>query len=289
MKKLMMIICAAALALPSLADRDVATLRAEARAAYTNGTYDAYCAAMTPAEWRAIADDVLSVASTNAQAAYARWCRVPTLGFAPDAIAAEYDQRFADAGAGPMPPWVYTKWPKATEAWIAAPTNAAEVARKSATIALMRKHNGVGKWWRTFSAPEIANLSAEMPTARQSMVDRVLGLVQKDIKRKMREKGLSFVAKDGKNPIQDEVDTLSAAFNAPRHAGVREWFAKWYPEYTWIDSAQDTDAEVAAYKDAVFNGETAFDKIAQSKLRFYLGVEEYNRFVKQYNGEEEGK
>ena len=285
MKKLMML-TVAALALGSYADRDVATLRAEARAAYTNGTYDAYRDAMTTAEWRSIADDVLSVASTNAQAAYARWCRVPSPGSAPDAIAMEYDQRFADAGAGPKPPWVYTKWPKATEAWIAAPTNAAEVARKSATIALMRKHNGVGKWWSTFSAPEIANLSAEMPTARPGMVDRVLGLVQKDIKRKMREKGLSFVAKDGKNPIQDEVDALSAAFNAPRHAGVKEWFAKWYPEYTWIDSAQDTDAEVAAYKDAVFNGETAFDKIAQSKLRFYLGVEEYNRFVKRYNGEE---
>ena len=285
MKKLMML-TVAALALGAYADRDVATLRAEARAAYTNGTYDAYRDAMTTAEWRSIADDVLSVASTNAQAAYARWCRVPSLDSAPDAIAMEYDQRFADAGAGPMPPWCYEKWPKATEARIAAPTNAAEVARMSATIALMRKHKGVLKWWGTFSAPEIANLSAEMPTARPAMVDRVLGLVQKDIKRKMREKGLSFVAKDGKNPIQDEVDALSAAFNAPRHAGVKEWFAKWYPEYTWIDSAQDTDAEVAAYKDAVFNGETAFDKIAQSKLRFYLGVEEYNRFVKRYNGEE---
>ena len=286
MKKLMMIICAAALALPSLADRDVATLRAEAYAAHTNGTTAAYYATMTPTEWRSIADDVLSVASTNAQAACARWYHTPSLGSAPDAIAAEYDQRLADAGAGPMPPWGYAKWPKATEAWIAAPTNAAEVARKSAMIALVRKHNGVAKWWSTFSAPEIANLSAEMPTARQSMVDRVLGLVQKDIKRKMREKGLSFVAKDGKNPIQDEVDALSEAFNAPRHAGVKEWFAKWYPEYTWIDSAQATDAELAAYKGAVFNGEAAFDKIAQSKLRFYLGVEEYNRFVKLYNGEE---
>ena len=286
MKKLMLIICAAALALPSLADRDVATLRAEAYAAYTNGTYDAYRDAMTTAEWRSIADEVLSVASTNAQAACARWSHAPSLGSAPDAIAAEYDQLFADAGAGPMPPWAYAKWPKATEAWVAAPTNAAEVARKSATIALMRKHNGVLKWWSTFSAPEIANLSAEMPTARQTMVGRVLVLVQKDIKRKMREKGLSFVAKDGKNPIQDEVDALSAAFNAPRHAGVKEWFAKWYPDdYTWIDSAQATDAEVAAYKDAVFNGETAFDKVAQSKLRFYLGVEAYNAFVKLYNGE----
>lgn len=285
MKKLMMM-AIAALALVGYADRDVATLRAEAYAAYTNGTSDAYRAAMTPAEWRSIADDVLSVASTNAQAACARWYHTPSLGQAPDAIAAEYDQRFADAGAGPMPPWGYAKWPKASEAWIAAPTNAAEVARKSATIALMRKHNGVAKWWSAFSAPEIANLSAEMPTVRQSMVGRVLGLVQKDIKRKMREKGLSFVAKDGKNPIQDEVDALSAAFNAPRHAGVKEWFAKWYPEYTWIDSAQATDAEVAAYKDAVFNGETAFDKFVQSKLRFYLGVEEYNRFVKLYNGEE---
>lgn len=285
MKKLMMLIVAA-LALGSYADRDVATIRAEAYAAYTNGTFDAYCATMTPTEWRSIADDVLSVASTNAQAACVRWSNTPSLGSAPDAIAAEYDQRFADAGAGPMPPWGYAKWPKATEAWIAAPTNAAEVARKSATIALMRKHNGVLKWWSTFAAPEIANLSAEMPTARQLMVDRVLGLVQKDIKRKMREKGLSFVAKDGSNPIQDEVDALTAAFNAPRHAGVKEWFAKWYPEYTWIDSAQATDAEVSAYKDAVFNGEKAFDKIAQSKLRFYLGVEEYNRFVKLYNGEE---
>ena len=286
MKKLMMIICAAALALPSLADRDVATLRTEAYAAYTNGTFDAYRAAMTPTEWRSIADDVLSVASTNAQAACALWYRTPSLGRAPEAIAAEYDQRLADAGTGPMPPWGYEKWPKASEAWIAAPTNAAEVARKSAMIALMRKHNGVAKWWSTFSAPEIANLSAEMLDRRQHMVDRVMVLVQKEIKRKMREKGLSFIAKDGKNPIQDEVDALSAAFNAPRHAGLKEWFAKWYPEYTWIDSAQATDAEVAAYKDAVFNGEKAFGKIEQSELRFYLGVEEYNRFVKLYNGEE---
>ena len=64
---------------------------------------------------------------------------------------------------------------------------------------------------------------------------------------------------------------------------MKEWFAKWYPEYQWIDSAQDTAEEVNAFKDKVYYGEVPFGIYAQNYLRFYLGVEEYNKFVKAFN------
>lgn len=288
MKKLMMMAVAALAAWTLLADRDVATLRAEAKAAYTNGTTAAYYAAMTTNEWRAVAEDVLADAATNNYAGtQGKFWLVPNMFSSP--VAAEYDQRFADAGIGIFALWAYDRYPKTVEAWIAAPTNAAAVAERAVTIALVRKY-GRGNWYRDFSVPELANFAPEMrilrPQNMQKAVNRALEKVQKDIKRLIRAKGQSFVAKDGKNPVQDEVDALSAAFNAPRHAGVKEWVAKWYPEYQWIDSAQWTDAEVAEYKEQVLNGETPFDEKAQATLRFYLGVEEYNRFVKLYNGEE---
>ena len=118
------------------------------------------------------------------------------------------------------------------------------------------------------------------------MVNRVLELVQKDIKRAIRAQGRSFVARAGTNPVQDEVDALSAAFNAPRCTGVKEWFAKFFPEYKWVDSAELSDKEVDALKERVMNGESPFDDRNQAVLRFYLGVEEYNHFVTLYNGEE---
>lgn len=289
MKKMIVAAVVAAMAAgAALADRDAATLRAEAKVAYTNKTYSAFLAAMTTNEWRAVADDVLADAATNHYAGTpGRFWNVPSMSSSP--LAAEYDQRFADAGIGVFSLTASELYPKTVEAWIAAPTNAAEVAARPVAIALMRKYGRIN-WWRDFSAPELANFAPEMcfldPRSMHKVGDRVLGYIQKRIKRMMREKGLSFVVKDGVNPVQEEVDALSAAFNAPRHAGVKEWFAKWYPEYTWIESVQMTDAEVSKLKDDVLYGDKNFDARAQATLRFYLGVTAYNAFVKQYNGEE---
>lgn len=302
MKKMMMILTAALAATSLLAGgRTLEELRAGAKAALEAkdaSAFDAYCAGVTADEWRTVGDGLLALAATNAAKASALiYDRAQFLRFAmvaPASVMAEYDKPLADAGATLAAPWNYKRAPNLTEAWIAAPTNAAKVSRMQAAVSLMRKHGTIGTWWRDFTPPELANLAVEAHVFTTSatggkMVDKVLGLVQKDVKRAIRAKGQSFVAKDGKNPVQDEIDALSAAFNAPRCAGVKEWVAKVYPDYKWTDSAELSGKEVDELKERVMNGDSPFDDRNQAVLRFYLGVEEYNRFVKLYNGEEAGK
>lgn len=284
MKKTMILAAVAAIAAGhAFADRTVEELKAGANVALTNNTYEAYCRSVTTNEWRTLAEYAIAVASTNAVAASTCLYRPDMLRFAPECIY-EYDQAFADAGIGIAPPWNYTKFPKAVEAYIAAPTNAQYVSRIQASIALMRKH-GNAYWWH-YEAPEMANFAMEVRLTDPSInrvVDKTLELVQKEIKRRMRMQGMSITVKDGVNPVQLEVDRLTAAFNAPRYAGVKEWFAKYYPEYTWVDSVQMTDEQVNKMKDDVFYGDRPFRNKEQAALRFYLGVEEYNKFVKAFN------
>lgn len=100
----------------------------------------------------------------------------------------------------------------------------------------------------------------------------------------MRNKGVSFVATDEGNPLQDEIDAFTNALNAPKFAGLKEWFAKWFPEYAWTDYNWDTDENIQKLKDDVFYGEIQFTINVKRKLQSHLGVEAYNAFVKQYNG-----
>ena len=112
----------------------------------------------------------------------------------------------------------------------------------------------------------------------------VVSALPRKLRRAMRNQGVSFVATDKGNPLQDEIDAFTTALNAPKFAGLKEWFAKWFPEYTWVDYPWDTDENINKLKDDVFYGDIPFSDKVKRKLQIHLGVEAYNTFVKQYNG-----
>jgi len=117
----------------------------------------------------------------------------------------------------------------------------------------------------------------------ESQFEFIVRSASKDIKRRMRRLGMKIVVDGDSNPVQVEMDKLTAAFNAPRLAGLKEWFTKYYPEYKWVDSEWETDEEIAELKDKVYNGECNFGHHQKNILRTNLGLVKYNEFVEAYN------
>lgn len=104
------------------------------------------------------------------------------------------------------------------------------------------------------------------------------------IRHKIRSEGKSFVAKDGINPVQERIDRLSAALNAPRLAGINEAMdecgIRFGLDFTTHLLPQD---EVEKLRRDVLNGYDPFTPAIGFKLRTHLGIDEYNKFVKLYN------
>ena len=120
-----------------------------------------------------------------------------------------------------------------------------------------------------------------------------IGYVKKSIQRKaeaiikrgLRKRGRSFVTKDGVNPCEEQMQSLTTALNAPNFDGLNQWL-----EYMGIAARLDTshflpESEVSALKDAVMYGDKAMDGRTMSMLLVALGVDGYNAFVKEYNGD----
>jgi hypothetical protein len=159
------------------------------------------------------------------------------------------------------------------------------------SVRTARKYSS-GLFWAVASFPEISNIVAEHYCFGRierymgaNSKNRLVSLAAKAVKRRIREQGGSFVVgSDGKNPVQNAVDELSAALNAPRMAGLKEWVGKWFPEYEWIEPKWMTDEEVQKLKDEILYGEKDFSRISKAKLESHLGIEAYNDFVRMYNG-----
>lgn len=113
------------------------------------------------------------------------------------------------------------------------------------------------------------------------------GLISKvipEIKKWLRKSGKSFLTKeDGTNPVQSEVDALQTALNAPKFAGLREWVAKLWPDYQWVEPTWKTDEEINQLKDDIYYGQKDFDIKNKILLQSHLGTDAYNAFVEEYN------
>lgn len=112
----------------------------------------------------------------------------------------------------------------------------------------------------------------------------VLISAPKALKKLIRKKGRSFlVGVDGRNPIQDAIDSLSAALNRPRMQGLKEWVAEWYPEYVWTEPVWMSEDRLKKLMDDIYFGQIEFNAWYQNILRANLGLEGYNEFVKKFN------
>lgn len=301
MKKIMMLAALAATFASPVGARTTAEIHAEYAALQTSGRY-AYLKAMTTDEWRALADEALAIAATNVAAAYRPepWtsvylfsCSLP----AANVLAGEYDPKFAAAGIG-IKPCMYMYAPLSAEAWLTSdiPSRVAWKDAHPLAVALCRAHkNGYEHSW---TLPERLNFRAEyaapvdcthakhvpwsldLGKIKASMLAKAPG----EVKRILRTRGKSFVVQpDGSNPVQEALDTLSTALNAPRMAGLKEWVAEWYPEYKWVEPHWATAEDLAKVTDDVYYGRVEFSDYLKMVLCANMGVEEYNKFVERYN------
>lgn len=139
-------------------------------------------------------------------------------------------------------------------------------------------------------ADELARSLGEwLPGRRFHIVNEYKMAIQRraaaDIKRRLREQGRSFVKKNGVDPVKDSLERLNAALNAPRFSGLNEWLADLgYTERVDL-SRLPSDAEVAELRRAVLFGEKPLSDRAKTTLFVCLGVDAYNAFVKEYNGD----
>ena len=133
---------------------------------------------------------------------------------------------------------------------------------------------------------EKANTTLMPASTKDLQFNAIMKEAVKVIKRKIRQNGQSFVVgDDGINRVQIEIDALTSALQAPKCAGTKEWVASYCPEYTWIDVAWPTDEEIAKLKNDVMYGEIELTEAISQKLLFNLGLDEYNKFIKEYNGD----
>ena len=108
----------------------------------------------------------------------------------------------------------------------------------------------------------------------------------KPIRKHIRSQGKSFVTKDGVNPCETYMTALTTALNAPRFAGLDAWYKS--VGLAGVDlSALPSEAEVAELKREVLDGEKDMTTRNQAILYVCLGVDGYNAFVKEYNGDKE--
>ena len=107
------------------------------------------------------------------------------------------------------------------------------------------------------------------------------------VRRAIRAEGGSFVGKDGAKLVKAKLDALAKELNAPRFGKAGEILKKLGFEVEWefVQSRILADAELDGLKTRLLNGEIPFTSELQNKLCVALGVEGYNAFVREYNGE----
>jgi hypothetical protein len=105
-------------------------------------------------------------------------------------------------------------------------------------------------------------------------------------RRTIRHEGGTFVGKDGGENVKMILDALANELNSPRFGNAGELLEDIGIEVEWafIQSCILTDAQIAALKRRLLDGEIAFDPSLQNKLCVALGVVDYNDFVSEYNG-----
>ena len=105
------------------------------------------------------------------------------------------------------------------------------------------------------------------------------------IKTYLRSQGKSFVTKNGINPCEKYIIALNTALNAPRFAGLDAWLKS--VGCKGVDlSKLPSEEEVAKLKEDILYGRREMTSRNESILYICLGIEGYNAFVKEYNGEQ---
>lgn len=262
----------------------------------------------TEAEFRAVADAML--ACTNGKE-FARIEREnnfwqSSIFVDVDSFLSEYDAKFERQFSGSpvevyMPIWVLPKWPKVAEMGCRA-KNVAEIspflynqAKILNTYLIPRYVASEGDISVTIGilSEMIANSEAYFDvhnsSTRMTHIEHIKKIVQskmaKNIKKMLRRQGKSFVTKNGVSPVEQCMTRLTTALNAPRFAGLNEWLSEMGVGASVDVSSLPSDAEIATLKTVVLEGDKDLTDAVKLDLYLCLGVDAYNAFVKEYNGD----
>lgn len=293
--KMAIFILAAAVAVQSFAaDRTFAEIETALNSLSNFKEKSQYVSGLTESEYRGILDHVIAVASTNVAAGKHAFTHPVNLRWrmfnSCRQLCAEYDAKLAAVGIECDPTFAYEHLPMCCENYMKNKENESVLQAKAYFISLCLKNKTHRLY--TYSMPEIVNLAATLSAIgrckyymRDNYKESILKAATKPIKRRIREMGGSFVVgPDGKNPVQDAIDELSIALNAPKMGGAKQWVAKWFPDHVWVEPKWMSDAEVAKLKNDVLFGDVDFGHKQVCLLEAHLGTEAYNAFVKEYNG-----
>jgi len=313
MKKLIVPVLAAALALAASADetkadaaRSAETLRAEYQAMQDRGATEAarnaYSRAITTEEWRALADYAISVAKTNVVAgieaskkpfSIAWWFSTKVGLAAADGLAKEYDDKFLKAGIVYSFPFSSNQlgtFPTCCQSWMDANADTREYLANRAMIRAMQASYPLN-WWES-AGPERFNAAVEgiakgvldNAFTKEAITRYAVPLV----KAHLRASGKTFVARDGENPMSQRLAALAEILDRPRFAGLAAFVKELCPDFEWYEPQWKDAEELEQLKESVFDGKLLFTVARQRMLEAHLGVEAYNRFVERYNNDVDG-
>ncbi len=117
--------------------------------------------------------------------------------------------------------------------------------------------------------------------------EKMLRFASKRVVRKMRSEGLPVVGERGRAVMQQRLDALAAAFDAPLFNGMSNALAtcgidiKVPASYPLVPQGE----KLTKLMDDIYNGDREFTAVDKWRLRIALGLAEYNSFVQRYNGD----
>lgn len=257
-----------------------------------SGERNAFIDAVTPDEWRALADYQIENAKgrsgdANKYVYGVRPNALLAISRNPDLadIAREYDRKYAEVGTRLAPTVAkFGIMPLTTANWInkfkdVLPVVCGLAAKKSVKLSDLEIGERINLIAENFSVREPHLYSNDIEKEKS----KIISLAVKAVKRRLREEGKTFiVGADGKNPVQDACDELTAALNAPKMAGIGAWVERW-TDTKWQEPKWMSDADVEKLKDDVFYGQIPFTPNVKSVLCANIGVDAYNAFVEKYN------
>ena len=114
----------------------------------------------------------------------------------------------------------------------------------------------------------------------RSSVQAAVVSVQPFVRRNLRDAGESLITVDGVNPIEQALQPVLAAFNAPMHAGIEQEYAKLG---LTVSVDRSNKAELEALKDTMWYGDKKANAKRLDPILFLLGTEAYNAWVLEFN------
>ena len=192
------------------------------------------------------------------------------------ALKAEFDSMAADH------PWVTTISTNFSAAAFENMCNLQLELGRTNYVEVAREVGGFGLYWARKRLDLLAKLLPDLDfneDYRKAIVNNYL----REVKIHLRKQGKSFVEKDGVNPLKPYMDGLSDALNAPRLGNINELMAAvGHPEIVFDVSFLPSDDKVKDIIDAVMIDEIKVGTV-KNTLRLCLGLDEYNKFVDEYN------